>query len=105
MVDKRVTPKRFGLASSEWTGLAKVGEEAGEVVQEIMKIVATGGKLQYANGTKLDLEKLFGELGDLQASVDFFLSLTPNAKMLDVFNEHRSQKFEKYTRWNETEKR
>lgn len=58
----------FQLGSDVWPGLGKLAEEAGEVVQVIGKIIATGGRDEYWEDRDLrrDLEN---ELGDLRATI------------------------------------
>jgi hypothetical protein len=59
---------KFGLECAEWPGLAKVAEEAAEVQQVIMKIIAFDGATVHLDGTDL-LDKLEEELADLQAAI------------------------------------
>ena len=59
---------KFGLECKEWPGLAKVAEEAAEVQQVIMKIIAFDGSTAHPDGTDL-LDALESELADVQAAV------------------------------------
>ena len=94
-----LTPKRFGIPSPEWTGLAKVAEEAAEVIQQVMKIMATGGKMKYENGNTVNPQLLFEELGDLQAAIDFFVAMNRDMDEMDAYYQNRSLKLAKFSKW------
>jgi hypothetical protein len=60
------TAEPFGIGADTWPGLAKLAEEASEVIQIIAKLIATGGRTDHWSG--MDLGKaLEDELGDLEA--------------------------------------
>lgn len=60
----------FAIGSSQWPGLGKVAEEAGEVLQVMGKLMGTGGRVDHWDGTNLR-QRLAEELGDLLAAADF----------------------------------
>lgn len=94
----------FSVAANVWPGLAKLNEEAGEVVQIIGKLMQTEGSVTHWSGDPLD-QRLTDELADLQAAIDFVLEHNPDidrerwrtrrAKKLDTFNHWRRQQKDK----------
>jgi NTP pyrophosphatase (non-canonical NTP hydrolase) len=60
----------FGIGSEVWPGLAKVAEEAGELLQVVGKLVATGGRTAHHDGTDLRA-RLVEECGDLLAAIGY----------------------------------
>lgn len=72
---------RYGFGTDSWPGLAKLVEEAGEVVQVAAKLLGTGGRLGHWDGTNL-ARRLEEELGDLRAAIDFFVA--HNSDQLDT---------------------
>ena len=91
------TPKKFGIASRSWTGLAKLGEEANEVGQEIFKIIATGGSMEYGDGTGLTENLLLDEIGDLLAAIEYVL--TKNKMPLAHILKRKNLKLKRYEDW------
>lgn len=63
----------FGYGTKVWPGLAKLNEEAGEVIQVIGKLMATGGERKHWGGSDLQA-RLEDEVADLQAALDFLLA-------------------------------
>lgn len=62
--------KPYSVGSNHWTGLSKLIEEAGEVIQVCGKILATGGEDKHWDGTDLR-KRLEEELADLLAAAQF----------------------------------
>lgn len=60
----------FQLGSDIWPGTGKLNEEAGEVIQVIGKLIATGGSPYYWEGKDLRA-MLEDEIADLMAAVTF----------------------------------
>ncbi|MFC5004130.1 hypothetical protein ACFPIJ_40685 [Dactylosporangium cerinum] len=60
----------FGIGSGVWPGLAKVAEEAGELLQVVGKLVATGGHPEHYDGSDLRA-RLVEECGDLLAAIGY----------------------------------
>lgn len=89
----------YEIESKEWTGLAKVGEEAAEVLQVVNKIIGNGGKRVYFDGTDLH-EKLCEELGDLQAALDFLLNKCEEIDLSPVANRYL-KKIKLFHKWHE----
>lgn len=63
----------YEIESEQWTGLAKVGEEAAEVLQVVNKIIGNSGGRFYFDKTDLHA-KLIEEMGDLYAALDFLFN-------------------------------
>lgn len=71
MVVRKPTARRlFAFGADAWPGLAKLMEEAGEVVQVCGKLLMTYGEPKHWDGTDLKA-RLEEELGDLLAAADF----------------------------------
>jgi NTP pyrophosphatase (non-canonical NTP hydrolase) len=62
----------FQVGSEIWPGLAKLVEEAGEVLQVTGKLGATGGADQHWDGSDLRT-RIQEELGDLIAAAYFVI--------------------------------
>lgn len=63
-------PTPYAIGSTEWPGLSKLAEEAGEVLQVIGKLMGTGGHPDHWDGSNLRT-RLVEELADLAAAVGF----------------------------------
>jgi NTP pyrophosphatase (non-canonical NTP hydrolase) len=61
----------YEIGSDVWPGLAKLAEEAGELVQVLAKVVGVSGRSTYYDGTDLRA-RLIEECGDLTAAIAFF---------------------------------
>jgi NTP pyrophosphatase (non-canonical NTP hydrolase) len=61
----------YSITTDIWPGLAKVMEEAGELLQILGKIMSVDGSLNYYDGTDL-AERIEEEAADLYAALDFF---------------------------------
>jgi NTP pyrophosphatase (non-canonical NTP hydrolase) len=61
----------YEIGSDLWPGLAKLAEEAGELIQIVAKLVGASGRARYYDGTDLR-ERLVEECGDLTAAIAFF---------------------------------
>lgn len=60
----------YSIGSDLWPGLSKLAEEAGEVLQVIGKLIATGGDVHHWDGTNLRT-RIGEEMGDLLAAINF----------------------------------
>lgn len=98
-------PKRFGISSRECRGIAKLIEECGEVVQDAAKLIATGGTFEYDDGTKVDRDKLWTEVGDLLAAIHYAIEANPDILPVDKIVERKRNKIAKYRHWFKTEAR
>lgn len=87
----------YSIGSSNWPGLSKLAEEAGETLQVIGKLMATGGEEQHWDGSDLRV-RLAEEIADLMAACMFVVTtngLGVDARVnekLQLFHEwHRAQ--------------
>lgn len=88
----------FAFGDREWPGLAKLAEEAGEVVQVVAKLVMTHGSVTYWDEPPLD-ERLVDEMADLHAALGFVLArLSP--EMQRRFYERAAMKRAKFEDWH-----
>ncbi|UWP87776.1 hypothetical protein [Dactylosporangium fulvum] len=87
----------FSIGSEVWPGLAKVVEEAGELLQVAGKLVAVGGRTGHYDGSDLR-ERLAEECGDLLAAVTFFAE---ENGLGAAVQERARQKGALFRRWHE----
>jgi NTP pyrophosphatase (non-canonical NTP hydrolase) len=66
-----IMPGPYAIGSDNWPGLAKMAEEAGELIQVIGKLIATSGQTDHYDGSDLR-QRLVDECGDVLAAVRFF---------------------------------
>ncbi len=99
-------PTAFAFGAEQWPGLAKLNEEAGEVVQIIGKLMMTYGAPAHWDGTDLK-QRLQDEVADLAAAVDFVIMhcgfdeaacVTRAAAKLKLFEEWHAQSAPKQPR-------
>jgi NTP pyrophosphatase (non-canonical NTP hydrolase) len=93
----------FAFGSKTWPGLAKLCEECGEVVQIVGKLMMVKGWAKHWSGNLR--MKLIEEMGDVLAAIKFvkLYCLTPEERAALVRREN--EKFEKFCRWHDEEKR
>ncbi len=60
----------FAFGARGWPGLAKLVEEAGEVIQVCGKLMMTSGRIEHWDGSNL-AERLADEIGDVSAAIEF----------------------------------
>lgn len=88
----------YTIRSGRWRGLAKLQEEMSELNTILSKIVENGGYLEYWNDTDLG-ENLIEELGDVLASLTFFVSENfPDFDEEAIFDRAK-MKIAKYEEW------
>ncbi|MEU7867058.1 hypothetical protein [Dactylosporangium sp. NPDC049140] len=86
----------YEIGSSTWPGLAKLAEEAGELVQILAKLVGASGRDTYYDGTDLRA-RLVEECGDLLAAVTFFTETNALGPAVDA---RARAKLELFRRWH-----
>ncbi len=70
--------KPYCIGSDEWNGLSKLIEELGELQQVCGKLIGSQGESNHWSG---DLHaKFIEELGDVYASLDFFVDMNFSAE-------------------------
>lgn len=89
----------FAIGADVWPGLAKVVEEAGELLQVAGKIIALGGETNYFDGTDLR-SRLTNELADLEAAISYLLGSNLEELDLDELASRSEAKFELFERWH-----
>lgn len=89
----------FGIGSGVWPGLAKVAEEAGELLQVVGKLVATAGRTEHYDGSDLRA-RLVEECGDLLAAVGYLAAA--NGIEAEVA-ERAARKRELFQQWHRRE--
>jgi NTP pyrophosphatase (non-canonical NTP hydrolase) len=88
----------YSIGSQHWPGLAKMAEEAGELVQVAMKLIAAGGGSEHWDGSDV-LTRLQDEIADVLAAIDFFTE-TNGVPIPERFIERRRQKLDLFRRWH-----
>lgn len=93
-------PEMFAIGSPRWPGIAKLDEEAGEVLQVIGKLMGTGGETNHWDGTDLQA-RLIEEIGDVLAACEFVVSV--NHLDHESVNARRAEKLALFYRWHNSE--
>ncbi|MFI5910318.1 hypothetical protein [Dactylosporangium sp. NPDC051541] len=86
----------YEIGSASWPGLAKLAEEAGELIQILAKVVGASGRSQYYDGTDLRA-RLIEECGDVMAALTFFTSVNG---LTEAVAERASSKLALFARWH-----
>lgn len=91
------TADNFGIGATTWPGIAKLMEEAGEVVQVCAKLIATGGRTDHWSGDDLAV-RLVEEMGDLEAALRYVRA----HNLLDrlALDSRRDHKFNLFQEWD-----
>lgn len=87
----------YEIGSQVWPGLAKLTEEAGELVQVLAKLIGMSGRDRYYDGSDLR-QRLVEECGDLTAAIAFFTET--NGLTVDVDARAR-QKLALFRHWHD----
>lgn len=97
-----VTTGDFSIGSAVWPGLAKLVEEAGEVVQAAMKLVALAGAENYDHWDGTDVRvRLRDEVADLQAAINFLVEHNYGAASdLVEYTERVAAKQRRFNGWH-----
>lgn len=89
----------YGIGSDHHPGLSKIIEEAGETLQVLAKIQATGGERDYWDGIDL-YDLLTEELGDLRAAVEFYIAHNPDKIDRTAIDTRTAAKLATYEEWH-----
>jgi hypothetical protein len=90
--------KPYCIGSDEWNGLSKLIEELGELQQVCGKIIGSEGSTAHWSG---DLnEKFIEEIGDVYASLDFFLSYNFLGKDIEAVKKQSIMKYTRFVEWD-----
>ena len=84
-------PELFTVSAQLWPGLAKLVEEAGELLQVAGKLMAYPYDSFHPDGTNLHT-RLQEELADLQAAINFVVN--HNRLLIDDRVKHKMQRLE-----------
>lgn len=89
---------RWEIGADEWSGVSKLVEETGEVLQVIGKMQATEGRAEHWDGSNLH-RRLEEELGDLLAAIHFVVEHAP-ALLPEAINERKLAKQRLFNKWH-----
>lgn len=92
----------YSIGSSRWAGLSKLIEEAGEVLQIVGKLIATGGEVAHWDGSNLR-DRFIEELADLQAACAFVAEV--NGLDSEQLRERTRKKLEQFRTWHAAQAR
>lgn len=92
----------FCIGSDVCPGFSKLVEEAGEVMQVVGKLVATGGSPCHWDGTENLWTKLTEELADLSAAIDFVV--IRNGLDVESFLKRTKAKLELFEEWHHNQR-
>lgn len=87
----------YSIGSAKLPGLAKMAEEAGELVQAIAKLIATNGDPKYYDGTNL-VDCLLEEMSDTLAALHFFVGA--NSIDDDKLVARAAEKLSRFVKWH-----
>ena len=87
----------YEIGSGVWPGLAKLAEEAGELIQVLAKLVGVSGRGRYYDGSDLR-ERLIEECGDLTAAIAFFTETNDLGPAVDA---RARQKLALFREWHD----
>lgn len=100
-LEKRPPATGFCIGSTVWPGLSKLAEEAGEVLQIVGKLIATGGKAEHWDGQNLR-ERLTEEVADLIAACEFVYIV--NGLDRERIKARIGVKFRQFLKWHTEQK-
>lgn len=87
----------FAFGNTKWPGLAKLVEEAGEVLQVCGKLIMTHGEVSHWDGSDLK-KRLESELGDLLAAIRF--TIETSALDGEAIKERAEEKLIRFYKWH-----
>jgi homospermidine synthase len=93
----------FAFGDKAWPGLAKLAEEAGELVQVIGKLMMTHGESNHWDGSNLRA-RLIEEMADEAAAIDFVASHVLTTTEVVWMTERVKQKRALFEEWHEEQK-
>jgi len=91
-------PKPYCIGSDEWNGLSKLIEELGELQQVCGKLIGSEGSEDHWSG-KLR-EKFIEEIGDVQASINFFVDMNLTNKDKNRIARQCAEKYTRFKKWD-----
>ena len=90
--------KPYCIGSDEWNGLSKLIEELGELQQVCGKLIGSQGESNHWSG---DLHaKFIEELGDVYASLDFFVDMNFSADAQKDIHKRAFVKNTTFRKWD-----
>ena len=103
MIGHAEWPPRFQFATPVWSGLAKLMEECGEVVQVCGKIIGTAGTMQFRDGQIVSRQRLVDEIADLEAIIGFVVEHNFTAAEQRACAHRQIEKVALFERWRKEE--
>lgn len=91
-------PSLFFIGADKWSGISKLIEEAGEVLQVAGKLIGVQGEAKHWDRGDLYL-RVAEELGDLTAAIDFVLDHAP-VQLRAIVIARREEKYKLFTKWH-----
>jgi NTP pyrophosphatase (non-canonical NTP hydrolase) len=88
----------FAIGDTEWAGLSKLIEEAGEVIQVGGKLMGSRGETNHWSGNLR--EKFIEELGDLLAAIAFFGEQNLTEDEREEVLARMEKKMERFAKWH-----
>ncbi|GAA2390099.1 hypothetical protein [Dactylosporangium salmoneum] len=98
MEDRQYPPAGpYEIGSDVWPGLAKLAEEAGELIQVLAKLIGVSGRERYYDESDLR-KRLIEECGDLTAAIAFFTETNGLGTEVDA---RARQKLATFRHWHD----
>lgn len=89
------------IGADDLPGVAKMAEEAGELVQVVGKLLATDGAAQHWDGSDLHV-RLVEEAGDILAAVRYFAEANDITQVVEA---RAAEKLTRFRGWHAEERR
>lgn len=99
--EKRATLPIIKITTSH-RGIAKVAEEAGELLCEIGKLIAYPDQI-HPDGRGHTRERVLREMADLSAAITFYIERNCNPGEIDTFHLRRQLKIDQFYDWDKHE--
>jgi hypothetical protein len=90
----------FAFGDKEWSGLAKLNEESGELVQVIGKLMMTHGERAYWGSVDLR-RRLIEEMADQAAAIGFVTTHVLTPREGEILTARMMEKRALFEKWHE----
>lgn len=89
----------FSIGNTAWSGTSKLIEEMGELQQVLGKLIGSRGETTHYDGSDLR-QRLVEEMGDLRASLEFFIESNMSLKEAQDISVRSAKKLERFRKWH-----
>lgn len=93
----RAQKDMFFIGAQKWSGLSKLIEETGELLQVAGKLMGSRGEIAHWDGSNLN-DRLVEEIGDVSAAIQYLIE-TNKLHWPSIFD-RTSKKIALYNKWH-----